>query len=90
MEVITMKLENELGYVIERMKKLDVDKVNAYKKWLISTHNYTRLDVRFCNDVLRAVVPVSTICDWYDKYGCNDSHITTLARRACVACGFWN
>ena len=26
-------------------------------------------------------MPLATVCEWYDKYDCNDEHITELYKR---------
>ena len=83
-----MKLENELNYVVDRMKLLDSNKVLEYKKQLEESKDFKVFDIRLSNDILKACVPINTICEWYDKYNCNDTHITTLAIKSCKVLGY--
>ena len=78
-----MKLENERSYVIDQMKKLDPAQVKAYAAQVKASGDYRNFETRIANDILAACIPVPTRCNWYEKYNCNDTHITTLAR-ACV------
>ena len=41
---------------------------------------YIKLDINK-EDVKITVFKASEVCEWYDKYGCNDNHITTLFRK---------
>jgi len=76
-----MKLQNELQETINRFNKI-ADKIVPYAEQLKASGDYKNFKIRLANDCLRAVYKSSEICDWYDKYDCNDSHITTLAEKA--------
>ena len=78
-----MKLENERQYVIDKMRKLDAEKVKEYAENVKASGDYRNFETRITNDILAACIPVSMRCDWYEKYSCNDTHITTLAK-SCV------
>ena len=79
-----MKLEKELAGVIEKLQAIK-EKIPPYAKELKASGNYKNFEVRLANDCLRAVVGTATLCEWYDKYECHDSHQTTLAKRALAA-----
>ncbi len=76
-----MKLKPELDAVIKKFQGI---------KHLIPKHvelvkqegNYKDLEVRIAWDCLRAVMGTKWICNLYDRYNCNDNHITTLAKKA--------
>lgn len=78
-----MKLENERSYVIGQMRKLDAEKVKAYAAQVKESGDYRNYETRITNDILHAAIQTSDICEWYEKYNCNDTHITTLAK-SCV------
>jgi len=45
--------------------------------------NYNNFEVRIANDIVKYgamyhIMGVNGVCDMMDKYGCNDSHLTTL------------
>jgi hypothetical protein len=75
-----MKLKNELNFTINRMKK--ITNLKEYAEELKESKNYNDFETRLAWDAIRAAVGTQKICEWYDKYNCNDSHITTLAKRA--------
>ena len=78
-----MKLKNELEYVINQMKKLDNEKVKIYIEEIRKSNDYKNFQIRIANDLLKACVPIKTLCSWYEIYNCNDKHIDTLAIKAC-------
>lgn len=78
-----MKLENEKQFVLNQMRKLDAEKVKAYAAQVKASGDFKNFETRIVNDIIKAVIPVYTLCNWYEKYNCNDSHITTLAK-SCV------
>jgi hypothetical protein len=43
--------------------------------------NYKDLTTRIANDVKYATFKPNIICAWYEKYNCNDNHITTLFKK---------
>ena len=54
---------------------------------------YHDFNVRIANDVVKYgamyhVMGVGAVCDMMDKYGCNDSHLTTVISRW-NNCGGW-
>ena len=76
-----MKLENELQGVIEKFRRIE-KKIPAYIEQVKEEGGYNNLEVRVAMDLLRATVGTTLLCEWYDKYDCNDTHIVTLAKRA--------
>ena len=75
-----MKLANELGFVVAKFKQ--ITNLDGYANALKAEGNYNDFETRLGWDCLRATVPSSTICEWYDKYDCTDDHITTLVKKA--------
>jgi len=76
-----MKLINELPDVIrafETIKQQIPDHVERVKV----EGKYKDLETRISWDLLYATKGSAWICELYDKYKCNDTHITTLAKRA--------
>ena len=75
-----MKLQNELEFVKKRFAD-NLDKIKLYAPQLKESKQYKDFETRLAHDCMRAFVGVGTICDWYDKYNCNDTHVTTLGKR---------
>lgn len=75
-----MKLADELDYVVEKFKQ--IKSLEDYAENLKKSGNYNDFETRLAWDCLRASVPVEVRCSWYEKYGCNDDHITTLVKKA--------
>lgn len=75
-----MKLAPELDFVVEKFKQ--IRNLESYAEELKKSGNYNDFEARLAWDCLRLTVPSSTICEWYEKYNCNDTHITTLAKTA--------
>jgi len=76
-----MKLKNELPNVISAFEKVK-EQIPAYVEYVKAAGNYNDLETRIAWDLLRATKGSAWICELYSKYGCNDNHITTLAKRA--------
>lgn len=78
-----MKLSIVYPEIVSRMKTLsERNDIPAYAKLLKESNNYKDFRTRLAWDILRACYKSSELCDWYDKYDCNDSHITTAAKKA--------
>lgn len=77
-----MKLGKEIPYVTEKMRELSstYDLVK-YVEDVRESGNYKVLKNRVASDLIRAACGSTYLCGLYDKYGCDDSHITTLALR---------
>lgn len=75
-----MKLQPELDYVVEKFKQ--IKSLENYAAKLKASGNYNDFETRLGWDCLRATVPVEVRYSWYEKYGCNDEHITTLVKKA--------
>ena len=75
-----MKLQNELNFTIEKIKGLS--NLKEYAEDLKANGKYNDFETRLAWDALRAAVGTNTICKWYDQYNCNDTHISTLAKKA--------
>lgn len=75
-----MKLATEYPYVVEQFKKLK--NVQAYAEQLKKVGGYNDFCTRIAWDMARACIPINTLCEWYDKYNCNDNHKSTLFKKA--------
>ena len=78
-----MKLQDEFGNAVELtrcfIEKHGMDKVRVYMDAVKQLGNYTNYEVRIANDIVKyGAIGSNTICEWYDKYGCTDAHVTTL------------
>lgn len=76
-----MKLDNELKYVVSKLKEIK-DKIPPYAAHLKESGGYEDFETRLAWDCLRVAMGTTWICNMYTKYDCNDTHITTLAKRA--------
>lgn len=82
-----LKLYPELESLTEKIRRHALW-FQQYGKQLREKGGYKDYEVRFAWDVLRKLVTVGEICDWYDKYDeCNAQHITALAIAACKKAG---
>ena len=79
-----MKLANELDFVVEKFKQ--IRNLETYAANLKKSGAYNDFETRLGWDCLRATIPTETICEWYEKYGCTDDHITTLVKAALKIC----
>ena len=75
-----MKLDAELDFVVERFKQ--IRNLEYYAAQLKKCGGYNDFETRLAWNCLRMTIPSSTICEWYEKYGCTDDHITTLVKKA--------
>lgn len=75
-----MKLEKELDFVVERFKQ--IRNLEEYAEKLKASGNYKDFEKRLAWDCLHMTIHSSTVCEWYEKYDCNDDHITTLVKTA--------
>ena len=75
-----MKLAAELDFVVEKFKQ--IKNLEEYTTKLKEYGKYKDFETRLAWDCLRKTVSTDTICEWYDKYNCNDEHITTLVKKA--------
>ena len=83
-----MKLKAILPVAVKRIEVLKQNcDVIKYREKLRKSGNYNRFDVRFSWDVGHAVFTTKEICSWYEKYQCNDEHITSLFKAACRKTG---
>ena len=85
-----MKLQNEYNGLVERMVKIDRGQIKRHAEGIRENGGYKCFETRLAWDLLRLVTPTATICDWYEVYDCNDSHITTLAKKACKDLGLFD
>lgn len=76
-----MKLKNELDFVKKQFAD-NLEKIKEYAPVLKASGQYQDFEKRLTFDCLRAFVGTSTMCEWYEKYNCNDSHIYTLGKNA--------
>ena len=83
-----LKLEKELPEVVARLEVLKKhSNVLEYREKLKASGNYNKFEVRFAWEVCHAVFSTKEVCSWYDKYGCNDEHRTSLFKAACRKTG---
>lgn len=73
-----MKLRSEIPYVRERFSK--IKNLQEYAVSLKANGNYKDFGTRLAWDCIYCSIPSEIVCGWYDKYNCNDNHITTLAK----------
>jgi hypothetical protein len=76
-----MKLVNELKYTEGKFSEL-LPKIKEHAAKLREVGGYKDFNTRLAFDCLYATVGSGTMCTWYDKYNCNDTHIKTLAVQA--------
>ena len=76
-----MKLQAEYNYIKKQFED-NVEKIKDYAPKLKASGNYKDFEIRLTWDCIRAFVGTGTVCLWYEKYNCNDSHITTLGKKA--------
>lgn len=73
-----MKLKNEIPFIRERFAQ--IQNLPEYAENLKAKGNYKNFETRLAWDCIHATISSEIICDWYYKYGCNDDHITTVAK----------
>ena len=81
-----LKLYPELEPLTEKIQRHEL-RLQQYGEQLREKGGYKDYETRFAWDVLHKVVTTFEICDWYDRYSCNDRHITALAIAACRKAG---
>ena len=81
-----LKLYPELQPLVEKIRQHALW-FQQYGAELRRKGGYKDYETRFAWDVLRKLVTTFEICSWYDKYDCNDRHITALAIAACKKAG---
>lgn len=75
-----MVLSKEIPYVTDKMRELSsTHDLMGYVEDVRKSGDYKSLKIRVANDLIKAACGTAYLCGLYDKYGCNDSHITTLA-----------
>ncbi len=76
-----MKLQNEYNYIKTQFEN-NLEKIKDYAPKLKASGNYKDFEIRLTWDCIRAFVGTGTVCLWYDKYNCHDTHITTAGKKA--------
>ena len=76
-----MKLQNEFDYIKKQFES-NLEKIKDYAPKLKASGNYKDFEIRLTWDCIRAFVGTGTVCLWYEKYNCNDTHITTVEKKA--------
>lgn len=76
-----MKLQNEFETVKKKFTD-NLEKIKDYAPRLKASGEYNDFERRLTFDCLRAFIGTQTMCEWYDKYECNDNHIYTLGKKA--------
>ena len=83
-----MKLKNLLPEVMQRLEIVKQhSNVVEFRKKLKASGNYNDFETRFAWEVCHSVFSTKEICGWYEEYGCNDTHITSLFKAACKKTG---
>lgn len=75
-----MKLQAEYNYIKKQFED-NVEKIKDYAPKLKASGNYKDFEIRLTWDCIRAFVGTGTVCLWYEKYNCNDTHITTVGKK---------
>ena len=76
-----MKLQAEYDYTKTKFNMIDHDVVIKHARYVKDSGDYKDFETRISWDVGRAAVGTKKICEWYDKYDCNDNHIGTLFKK---------
>lgn len=76
-----MKLQNELSFVKNQLAN-NIDAIKEYAPKLKASGEYNSFEKRLTFDCLYAFVGSTKMCEWYEQYNCNDSHIYTLGKKA--------
>ena len=76
-----MKLQSEYNYIKNQFNN-NIAKIKEYAPKLKESKQYNDFNTRLCWDCLRAFIGTKTLCEWYEKYNCNDKHITTAGIKA--------
>ena len=76
-----MKLQKEFEFVKAQFQN-HLEDIKNYAPKLKESGQYKDFEVRLVWDCIRAFVGSGTVCLWYEKYNCNDSHITTIGKKA--------
>lgn len=76
-----MKLAAELDHVVAQYRP-HRDVIERYADDLKRQGGYDDFETRLAWDCFVAIMGTNYICGLYDRYGCTDAHITTLAKRA--------
>ena len=74
-----MKLQKEFDTVKKAFTE-NLERIKKYAPALKESGEYNDLEKRLTFDCLRAFIGSETMCEWYDKYNCNDNHIYTLGK----------
>ena len=77
-----MKLQAELNNTIKKFNTLSKDTVINYASMLKKSGEYNDFVTALAWNIALATVTTSNICKLYEKYDCNDSHLTTLFKTA--------
>lgn len=76
-----MKLQKEFEFVKTQFQD-NLEKIKDYAPQLKASGQYKDFETRLTWDCIRAFVGSGTVCLWYEKYNCNDTHITTVGKKA--------
>jgi hypothetical protein len=76
-----VKLQPEFPEVLKRFE-LVKDQIPEYAEQLKATGRYEDFTTRLAWDCLHFTFRSNEICNWYAKHDCNDTHITTIAKKA--------
>ncbi len=75
-----MKLSNLVPEMEKRFAR--IVNLREYAASLKSSGEYNDYNTRLAWDCLYTAYTSAEMCEWYTKYGCTDTHITTAAKAA--------
>ena len=77
-----MKLLAEFDKALKLYEeKYPTQKVQNHKDYLRTCKSVHNIDTRLAHDMIHGIYGSSGLCELYNKYNCNDSHISTLAMK---------
>lgn len=76
-----LKLQDEYNSLVSDMNN-NRNAIIKYGITLSNSGNYKDFAIRFMFDVLKWLRNTAMICEWYEKYNCNDTHIESLLVKA--------
>lgn len=76
-----LKLQCELEGLTQKMAVHKAE-IENHAKWLRENGDYNDFATRLAGDCKYAYIGSATVCEWYDKYKCNDTHVNNLVKTA--------
>ena len=76
-----LKLQPELESVTAKFAA-NKGAILDWAKQLRESGDYNDFETRLAAECKYMLIGVPTVCEWYDKYDCNDSHVNNLIKIA--------